>query len=210
MGEHSIPKVPALRGKTIAWVFYEDSTRTAQLRDSSQATVGRHDELQREQFLGQQGRVPGDTIETITAMGIDGVVVRHRAAGAHQLAVDRCFGDQRRRRLASTSTQALLDLYSATRHLGELDGKHVAIVGDINHSRVARSNAIGFAAMGAGHPRWPATLLPPSLAGWPVETTHDLDSSSMISTSATCFACSSSVKGKRRFRHCVNTTRNSD
>ena len=119
-----------------------------------------------------------DTIETIAAMGIDGVVVRHRAAGAPQQVADWTdaavinAGDGWHQH----PTQGLLDLYTATSHLGDLDGKHVAIVGDIKHSRVARSNAIGFATMGARVTLvGPPTLLPPSLDGWPVAVTHDLD-----------------------------------
>ena len=73
-------------------------------------------------------------------------------------------------------TQGLLDLYTARRHLGDLEGRNIAIVGDIKHSRVARSNVLGFAEMGANVTLVaPRTLLPPSLDGWPVTVTHDLD-----------------------------------
>ena len=179
VGERSIPKVPALRGKTIAWVFYEDSTRTRLSFETAAKRLSADTmNFSVSSSSVNKGESLRDTIETITAMGIDGVVVRHRAAGApHQVAqwTDASVinaGDGWHQH----PTQALLDLYSATRHLGELDGKHVAIVGDINHSRVARSNAIGFAAMGAQVTLvGPPTLLPPSLDGWPVEVTHDLD-----------------------------------
>ena len=178
VGERSIPKVPALRGKTIAWVFYEDSTRTRLSFETAAKRLSADTmSFSVSSSSVNKGESLRDTIETITAMGIDGVVVRHRAAGApHQVAqwTDASVinaGDGWHQHPTSCS------LYSATRHLGELDGKHVAIVGDINHSRVARSNAIGFAAMGARVTLvGPPTLLPPSLAGWPVETTHDLDS----------------------------------
>ena len=92
-----------------------------------------------------------DTVETIAAMGVDGIVVRHRAAGApHQVArwTDAAVvnaGDGWHQH----PTQSLLDLYTARRHLGDLEGRRVAIVGDIVHSRVARSNVLGFSALGA-------------------------------------------------------------
>ena len=119
-----------------------------------------------------------DTVQTISAMGVDGIVVRHGAAGApHQVArwTDAAVinaGDGWHQH----PTQSLLDLYTARHHLGELDGRQVAIVGDIGHSRVARSTAQGFAAMGARVTLVaPPTLLPSTLEGWPVDVTHDLD-----------------------------------
>jgi aspartate carbamoyltransferase catalytic subunit len=119
-----------------------------------------------------------DTVETISAMGVDGIVVRHRGAGAPQRITqwtDACVvnaGDGWHQH----PTQALLDLYTAAEHLGDLEGRKIAIVGDIKHSRVARSNAIGFATMGADVTFVaPRTLLPPNLEGWPVTVTHDLD-----------------------------------
>jgi len=73
-------------------------------------------------------------------------------------------------------TQSLLDLYTARSHFGDLDGRRITIVGDIRHSRVARSNVLGFATMGATVTLVaPPSLLPPSLEGWPVEVEHDLD-----------------------------------
>lgn len=180
VGERSIPKVPALRGKTIAWVFYEDSTRTRLSFETAAKRLSADTmNFSVSSSSVNKGESLRDTIETIAAMGIDGVVVRHRAAGApHQVAqwTDAAVinaGDGWHQH----PTQSLLDLYTATRHLGDLDGKHIAIVGDIKHSRVARSNAIGFAAMGAKVTVvGPPTLLPPSLAGWPVDVTHDFDS----------------------------------
>jgi aspartate carbamoyltransferase catalytic subunit len=179
VGERPIPKVPALRGKTIAWLFYENSTRT---RLSFETAAKRLSADTMNFSVGSssvnKGESLRDTVETIAAMGIDGLVVRHHGAGAPQRITnwtDACVvnaGDGWHQH----PTQSLLDLYTATRHLGPLDGKRIAIVGDIKHSRVARSNAIGFARMGAEvifvAPR---TLLPASLEGWPVKTTHDLD-----------------------------------
>ena len=179
VGERTIPRVPALRGKTIAWLFYEDSTRT---RLSFETAAKRLSADTMNFSVGSssvnKGESLRDTVETIAAMGIDGVVVRHAAAGApHQVAqwTDAAVinaGDGWHQH----PTQSLLDLYTARHHLGELDGKRIAIVGDIMHSRVARSNALGFAAMGA-HVTLvaPPTLLPATLEGWPVEVSHDLD-----------------------------------
>ena len=179
VGERSIPKVPALRGKTIAWLFYEDSTRTRLSFETAAKRLSADTmNFSVSSSSVNKGESLRDTIETIAAMGIDGVVVRHRAAGAPQQVADWTdaavinAGDGWHQH----PTQALLDLYTATSHLGDLDGKHIAIVGDIKHSRVARSNAIGFATMGARVTLvGPPTLLPPSLDGWPVEVTHDLD-----------------------------------
>ncbi len=174
-----IPKVPALRGKTIAWLFYENSTRT---RLSFETAAKRLSADSMNFSVGSSSVTKGeslrDTVETISAMGVDGIVVRHHGAGApHRITqwTDASIvnaGDGWHQH----PTQALLDLYTATRHLGSLDGRRIAIVGDIKHSRVARSNAIGFAAMGADVTFVaPQTLLPPSLEGWPVDVTHDLD-----------------------------------
>ncbi|MEZ5168294.1 MAG: aspartate carbamoyltransferase catalytic subunit [Acidimicrobiales bacterium] len=180
VGERQIPRVPALRGKTIAWLFYEDSTRT---RLSFETAAKRLSADTMNFSVGSssvnKGESLRDTVETISAMGVDGIVVRHRGAGApHRISgwTDACVvnaGDGWHQH----PTQSLLDLYTATRHLGDLDGRRIAIVGDIKHSRVARSNAIGFAAMGAEVVFVaPRTLLPVNLGGWPVTVTHDLDS----------------------------------
>jgi aspartate carbamoyltransferase catalytic subunit len=122
-----------------------------------------------------------DTVETVAAMGIDAMVVRHKSAGVPWQIT----------RWIETSilnagdgwhehpTQALLDCYTVRQALGgvdRLDGLEVAVIGDIKHSRVARSNVLAFTALGA-HVTLvaPPTLLPPSLEGWPVSVSHDLD-----------------------------------
>ena len=179
VGERSIPRVPALRGKTIAWLFYEDSTRT---RLSFETAAKRLSADTMNFSVGSssvnKGESLRDTVETIAAMGIDGIVVRHGAAGAPRQVSEWTdasvvnAGDGWHQH----PTQSLLDLYTARQHLDELDGKHIAIIGDIKHSRVARSNALGFSAMGARVTLVaPPTLLPSTLDGWPVEATHDLD-----------------------------------
>jgi aspartate carbamoyltransferase catalytic subunit len=177
-----IPKVPALRGKTVVSLFYEDSTRTrlsfetAAKRlsaDTMTFTPGASSVKKGESLL--------DTVKTIEAMGVDAMVVRHGAAGApHRIAgwLDGVAvvngGDGRHEH----PTQALLDAFTLRRHRGpSLDGCRIAIVGDIRNSRVARSNLACFTRLGAlvtvvG----PPTLMPERLDAWPgVVAAHDLD-----------------------------------
>jgi aspartate carbamoyltransferase catalytic subunit len=174
-----IPKVPALRGYTVAWLFYEDSTRT---RLSFETAAKRLSADTMNFSVGSssvnKGESLRDTVETITAMGVDCIVVRHKSAGVPwQIAswTDASVinaGDG----WHEHPTQALLDCYTIRHHHGSLVGKHVAIVGDIKHSRVARSDIKAFTALGAEVTLVaPQTLLPPSLDGWPVKVSHDLD-----------------------------------
>ena len=179
VSQRRIPRVPALRGKTVAWLFYEDSTRTrlsfeAAAKQLSADTVN----FSVSTSSVNKGESVRDTVQTIEAMGIDAIVVRHSCAGVPHRVADWInaavinAGDGRHEH----PTQALLDLYTARTHLGALDGAHVAIVGDILHSRVARSNVLAFAAMGAKVTLVaPRPLLPSSLEGWPVTVTQDLD-----------------------------------
>ncbi|MYE65801.1 MAG: aspartate carbamoyltransferase catalytic subunit [Acidimicrobiaceae bacterium] len=179
VSERAIPRVPALRGKTVAWLFYEDSTRT-RLSFEAAAKQLSADTLNftvRSSSVNK-GESVRDTVQTIDAMGIDAIVVRHSCAGVpHRVGnwIDASVinaGDGRHEH----PTQALLDLYTARTHLGDLDGARVAIVGDILHSRVARSDVLAFAAMGAQVTLVaPRPLLPSSLDGWPVTVTHDFD-----------------------------------
>ena len=179
VSERAIPRVPALRGKTVAWLFYEDSTRT-RLSFEAAAKQLSADTLNftvRSSSVNK-GESVRDTVQTIDAMGIDAIVVRHSCAGVpHRVGdwIDASVinaGDGRHEH----PTQALLDLYTARTHLGDLDGARVAIVGDILHSRVARSDVLAFAAMGAEVTLVaPRPLLPSSLEGWPVTVTHDFD-----------------------------------
>jgi aspartate carbamoyltransferase catalytic subunit len=127
----------------------------------------------------KKGESLRDTVQTIEALGVDAMVVRHRAAGApHRIAgwVDAAVvnaGDGRHEH----PTQALLDAFTLRRHRGpELDGAHVAIVGDIRNSRVARSTTKALAALGAKVTLVaPPTMLPESLDGWPAATSCALD-----------------------------------
>jgi aspartate carbamoyltransferase catalytic subunit len=175
-----IPKVPALRGRTVVSLFYEDSTRT---RLSFETAAKRLSADTMSFSVGtssvKKGESLRDTVETIEAMGIDAVVVRHASAGVPwQLSqwIDAAVvnaGDG----WHEHPTQALLDCYTIRTELGRpFEDLHVAIVGDVKHSRVARSDVLALRALGARVTLVaPPTLLPPSLEGWDVEVSHDLD-----------------------------------
>lgn len=182
VGERLIPKVPALRGKTVVSLFYEDSTRT---RLSFETAAKRLSADVMNFSVGsssvKKGESIRDTVQTISAMGVDAFVVRHRSPGVpHQItqwteASVINGGDGAR----AHPTQALIDCLTMRQALGksDLEGVRVAIVGDIAHSRVARSNVQAFAKLGAEVTLVaPPTLLPPSLEDWPVNVSHDLDS----------------------------------
>ncbi|WP_117000458.1 aspartate carbamoyltransferase catalytic subunit [Desertimonas flava] len=178
------PKVPALRGRTVCNLFFEDSTRT---RLSFETAAKRLSADVMTFSVGSssvnKGESLRDTIETVAAMGVDAFVIRHRSSGA-PWQVTRWTeasiingGDG----WHAHPTQALLDAYTVRGALGRggagttFDGVRVAIVGDIKHSRVARSNVEVFCALGADVTLVaPRTLLPPELPTG-VEVTSDLD-----------------------------------
>ncbi len=179
VSERRIPKVPALRGKTVATLFYEDSTRT---RVSFEAAAKRLSADTMTVTVGSssvnKGESLRDTVETLDAMGVDALVVRHASAGVpFQVAnwVEASVinaGDG----WHEHPTQALLDCYTISERLGTLQDKRIAIIGDIKHSRVARSNVLAFSLLGAEVTLVaPRTLLPPNLERWPVEVSTDLD-----------------------------------
>jgi aspartate carbamoyltransferase catalytic subunit len=179
VSERQIPRVPALRGKTVVWLFYEDSTRTRlSFEQAAKRLSADTMNFSVSTSSVKKGESLRDTVQTIEAMGVDCIVVRHGSAGAPWRVadwVDACVvnaGDG----WHEHPTQALLDSYTIRRHLGGVDGKRVAIVGDVKHSRVARSDVLAFSALGAEVTIVaPPTLLPPSLDGWPVSVSHDLD-----------------------------------
>jgi aspartate carbamoyltransferase catalytic subunit len=152
ISERPIKKVPALRGKTIANVFYEPSTRTrisfelAEKRLSAD-TVS----FQKAGSSVVKGETLRDTVENIQAMKVDMVVMRHGSSGAHRFLANFLdasiinAGDGQHEH----PTQALLDMMTLRQRWGTFEGKHVTIVGDIMHSRVARSNIWGLTKMGA-------------------------------------------------------------
>ncbi len=183
VSQRRVPKVPALQGRTVVSLFYEDSTRT---RLSFETAARRLSADVMTFSVGSssvnKGESIRDTVETIDAMGIDALVVRHGAAGVPwQIA---------RWTQASVvnggdgwhehPTQALLDCYTLRDKRGGVSGSllgmRIVIVGDIAHSRVARSNVWAFTALGAEVTLVaPRTLLPSTLVGWPVKVCPDLD-----------------------------------
>jgi aspartate carbamoyltransferase catalytic subunit len=175
-----IPKVPALRGKTVVSMFYEDSTRT---RLSFETAAKRLSADTMTFSAGSSSLRKGesllDTVRTVEAMGIDAIVVRHKSAGVPQRIagwIDASIvnaGDG----WHEHPTQALLDAFTLRRHRGDsFAGMKVAIVGDVKHSRVARSNVKALSALGADVTLvGPPTLMPPDLEGWPVTVSYDLD-----------------------------------
>jgi len=188
VGRRANPKVPTLRGRTVATLFFEDSTRT---RMSFETAAKRMSADVLSFAAGsssvKKGESLRDTIETIQAIGMDAVIIRHGSSGVPARVaqwVDNCAVVNAGDGWHQHPTQALLDLYTVRQSLGGGDdataafrGLRVTIVGDIRHSRVARSQIAAYAALGAEVTLVaPATLLPPSLEGWPVASvSHDLD-----------------------------------
>jgi aspartate carbamoyltransferase catalytic subunit len=182
VNRRQVPKVPALKGKTIATVFFEDSTRTR----LSFETAARRLSADVLTFLASsssvnKGESLRDTIETLSAMGVHAFVVRHKSSGVPaQLSqwTDAAVinaGDGWHQH----PTQGLLDAYTISREFGSpatLVGRTVAIVGDIKHSRVARSNVDLLTRMGARVVLVaPPSLLPSHVETWPVEVRATID-----------------------------------
>ena len=179
LADRPIRKLPTLRGRTVVNLFYEDSTRT---RISFEAAAKRLSAdvitFSAKGSSVAKGESLKDTALTLEAMGADAVVVRHSASGApHRLAswlkgsvVNAGDGAHEH------PTQALLDAFTMRRRLGRLEGLRVAIVGDVLHSRVARSNVRLLHTLGADVTLVaPPTLLPVAVGGWPCEVGYDLD-----------------------------------
>ena len=181
-----IPKVPALRGKNVVSLFFEDSTRTRTSFDTAAKRLSADTmNFAVSSSSVNKGESLRDTIETISAMGVDAFVVRHKSSGAPNLITrwtDASIinaGDGWHQH----PTQALLDCYTIRQHVGGsqvgtsgFQGLRIAIVGDIKHSRVARSDVQAFTKLGATVTLVaPPTLLPPSLDSWPVQVSHRLD-----------------------------------
>ena len=168
--KRDVKKIPTLRGRTIVNLFFEDSTRTR----SSFEIAGKWMSADTINVTGKgssvsKGESLRDTVQTIAAMGVDALVLRHYASGACQQVagwVDASVinaGDGTHEH----PTQALLDAYTLRRRIGELDGKHVVIVGDLTHSRVFRSNLITLGGLGARVTVVaPPTLMPSGIDSW--------------------------------------------
>jgi aspartate carbamoyltransferase catalytic subunit len=184
--DRAVKKLPTLRGRTVVNLFFEDSTRT---RISFEAAAKRLSadviNFSAKGSSVSKGESLKDTALTLEAMGADAVVIRHHASGApHRLAHSGWIqgsvvnaGDGTHEH----PTQSLLDAFTMRRHLaggkGDLEGRRVTIVGDVLHSRVARSNVLLLATLGAEVTLVaPPTLLPVGVETWPCATSYDLDS----------------------------------
>ena len=162
-----VKKVPTLRGKTVVTLFYEPSTRTRSsfelaAKNLSADTVS----IDASKSSVTKGESLADSLRTIQALGADIIVMRHSQSGAPYLAIQEVkssiinAGDG----WHAHPSQALLDLYTIRRHLGKTDNLKIAIIGDIMHSRVARSDIWGMTTMGAKVVLCgPSTLLPRGL-----------------------------------------------
>ncbi|MGW0035650.1 aspartate carbamoyltransferase catalytic subunit [Gordonia sp. NPDC003376] len=180
-----VRKLPTLRGRTVMTVFYENSTRTRVSFEvagkwmsadvinvsASSSSVGKGESLR-------------DTAKTLRAVGADALIVRHPASGAaHQIAAWTTEADGSGPAVINAGdgthehpTQALLDALTLRQRLGGLAGRRIALVGDVLHSRVARSNAHLLATLGAEVVLVaPPTLLPVGVEQWPVTVSGDLD-----------------------------------
>jgi aspartate carbamoyltransferase catalytic subunit len=185
VADRPIKKLPTLRGRTVVNLFFEDSTRT---RISFEAAAKRLSadviNFSAKGSSVSKGESLKDTALTLEAMGADAVVVRHHSSGApHRLATSGWINASVVNAGDGTHehpTQALLDAFTMRRHLSgpgrDLAGRRVTIVGDVLHSRVARSNALLLKTLGAEVTLVaPPTLLPVGVEGWDVETSYDLD-----------------------------------
>ena len=184
----AVPKLPTLRGKTVANLFFEDSTRT---RLSFEAAAKKLSAdvitFSAKGSSVSKGESLKDTAQTIAAMGVDAVVVRHSASGAPQLLAEADWIDAAVVNAGDGThqhpTQGLLDAYTIRKTLHgagsrgrDLNGIRVTIVGDILHSRVARANVWLLTTLGAQvHLVGPRTLLPVGIDTWPVSYGTALD-----------------------------------
>jgi aspartate carbamoyltransferase catalytic subunit len=178
-------KLPTLRGRTIVNLFAEDSTRT---RISFEAAAKRLSadviNFSSKGSSVSKGESLKDTAQTLQAMGADAVIIRHQASGAaHRLASSQWMSGTVINAGDGTHehpSQALLDAYTLRKHLmhgqRNLKGIHIAIVGDILHSRVARSNVLLLSKLGATVTVVaPPTLLPVGIQSWPAKVSFDFD-----------------------------------
>ena len=175
----SVKKAPPLRGKVVVNLFFEDSTRT---RTSFALAASRLSadviEFTKKSSSVSKGETLLDTARNLESMGIDIVVIRHSAAGAPKLlsrSINACVvnaGDG----YCEHPTQGLLDVYTIRKHRGSLKGLKIAIVGDIAHSRVARSDMWAMTKLGAEVTFVaPPTLLPSQVDKLPVKVSYSLD-----------------------------------
>jgi aspartate carbamoyltransferase catalytic subunit len=176
----SIKKVPALRGRVVVNMFFEESTRTRMSFElAAQRLSADVIDFSEKMSSTKKGETLLDTARNIEAMGVDIMILRHPAAGAPQHlseAVACCVinaGDGQH----AHPTQGLLDLFTIRERKGRIEGLNVAIVGDIAHSRVARSDLRGLQTLGANVTLvGPPTLVPRTFEQLGARVTHDFDS----------------------------------
>ena len=179
VGTRVIKKVPALRGRTVVNLFYENSTRT---RISFELAAKRLSadviNFSTSGSSVSKGESLKDTALTLQAMGADAIVIRHSSSGAPYTLTKWVrasvlnAGDGTHEH----PTQALLDLFTIREHFEDFQGLRAAIVGDVRHSRVARSLTLALNKMGASVTLvGPPTLIPPEAPAWGVRVSHDLD-----------------------------------
>jgi len=179
IGQRPIKKVPTLRGKTIVNMFYEPSTRTRTSFEIAEKRLSADTlNIAAATSSAQKGETLADTAMNIEAMAPDMIVLRHASSGAGHLLARICksriinAGDG----MHEHPTQALLDAYTIREHKKRLEGLKVAIVGDLLHSRVLRSNVQLLTKLGADV--WvcgPATLVPPGIARTGVHVTTSVN-----------------------------------
>jgi aspartate carbamoyltransferase catalytic subunit len=179
VGTRVIKKVPALRGRTVVNLFYENSTRT---RISFELAAKRLSadviNFSSSGSSVSKGESLKDTALTLQAMGADAIVMRHSSSGS-PYALTKWVSASVLNAGDGTHehpTQALLDLYTIRERLGSIEGRRVAIVGDVLHSRVARSLSFALVTMGAEVTLvGPPTLIPPDAPIWGVQVSYDID-----------------------------------
>jgi aspartate carbamoyltransferase catalytic subunit len=179
ISERPIKKVPVMRGLTVVNLFFEPSTRTRTSFELAEKRLSADTvNIAASTSATVKGESLKDTARNIEAMSIDMLVVRHGASGApHFLAgVLDCPVINAGDGTHEHPTQGLLDLFTVKRKVPSLEGLHVGIVGDILHSRVARSDIWGFTKLGARVTLCgPPTLIPPGIESTGVAVTYDLD-----------------------------------
>ena len=177
--KRDIKKVPTLRGRAVINLFYENSTRTRSSFELAGKYMGADViNISASASSVAKGETLKDTAKTIDSMGADVVIMRHPSSGSHHI-----LGQAIKARVINAGdgthehpTQALLDIFTMLQHKGTVAGKKVAIIGDILHSRVARSNIIGLNALGADV--WvcaPPTLLPSKVDQLGVKVTWKIE-----------------------------------
>ena len=201
--------MPALRGRTVVNLFYEASTRTSSSFELAAKRLSADVVSIRSAGSSvDKGESLKDTVQTLSAYDPAAIVIRSPHAGAAQLVAGWTpaavinAGDGKHEH----PTQALLDVFTLRRRLGSLDGANIWIVGDVLHSRVARSNILAFTRMGAKVTVCgPPTLIPREIEALGCDGDARRSTDSTRPTSSTCCGCSTSGCASRSCRRCAST-----